>query len=1238
MSIERIELLTSLIEHRIMILDGAAGTMIQSHGLSEADFRGKRFSDHPVNLKGNNDVLCLTQPEIVVDMHRAYLRAGADIIETNSFNATSISQSDYRLEASTVELNRAAAALARRAADEFNEAAPDRPRFVAGSMGPTSKTLSISPDVNDPAYRAVSFEEMADAYREQARGLIDGGVDLLLVETVFDTLGAKAALFGITDLARELGVDIPIWISGTITDASGRTLSGQTTEAFWISVSHARPVIAGLNCALGAEALRPYLQDLSRVCDRPVSVYPNAGLPNEFGEYDDTPEMMSEVLASFADEGLVNVVGGCCGTTPDHIAAFAEALADKPPRRPPAPRQYCCLSGLEPLVIKPDSLFVNIGERTNVAGSKRFARLIRQEKYDDAIRIARQQVMRGAQMIDVNMDEALLDSEQAMATFLKLIASEPEIARVPIVVDSSRWSVIEVGLRHIQGKGVVNSISLKDGEEEFVRRAELIRRYGAAVIVMAFDEDGQATSARHKVEVCRRSYRILTQQVGYPPHDIIFDPNILTIATGIEEHDNYAVDFLEACRTIKKELPGALVSGGVSNLSFSFRGNNVIREAMHSVFLYHAIQAGLDMGIVNPGQLTVYDDISAELREVVEDVVLNLRPDATSRLTELAGKTKGRGKAFEGEDTQWRDNSVSDRLRHAMVHGIVDYIEADTEEAYREVGDPLKVIEGPLMGGMAVVGDLFGSGKMFLPQVVKSARVMKKAVKVLVPYLEEQKAATGARPRGKVLLATVKGDVHDIGKNIVGVVLGCNNYDIIDLGVMMPSERILAAAQEHDADIIGLSGLITPSLDEMVHVASEMQRVGMSRPLLIGGATTSRAHTAVKIEPACSGPVVYVPDASRAVGVVGKLLDPIEREPFAARVREKYDQVRRRREAESKTLSLAPIVEAREKRTPIEWSDYTPPVPARPGIHVMDSIPIKELIDYIDWTPFFQVWELPGRFPRIFDYEDVGKHARELYDNAHSLLEPISRDGLLQVRAVFGLFPANATGDDVVLYSADDRSQVRMTLHHLRQQRVQQGRRHYSCLSDFIAPADSDKRDYLGAFAVSAGFGAEELAKSYEDEADDYHSIMVKALADRLAEAAAEWLHRLVRVEHWGYAPDENLARQDLIAEKYQGIRPAPGYPACPDHTEKRLLWRLLEVKKKVGIGLTDSCAMRPGSSVSGWYFSHPRSAYFSVGRIGQDQVSDYARRKGIPMREVERWLDANLGYDPGREKPSVSN
>lgn len=1233
MSTERIEQLTSLLERRILILDGAAGTTIQSHDLSGEDFRGKRFAEHPVNLKGNNDILCLTQPDIIVDMHHAYLKAGADIIETNTFNATAISQSDYGIEELAVELNRAGASLARKAADDFNRAAPDRPRFVAGSMGPTNKTLSISPDVNDPAYRATSFEQMARAYRDQAEGLIDGGVDLLLVETVFDTLGAKAALFGIGDLARERSIDIPIWISGTITDASGRTLSGQTPEAFWISVSHAHPIIVGLNCALGAEALRPHLQELSKACDCPVSVYPNAGLPNEFGRYDDTPSKMATVLASFADEGLVNVVGGCCGTTPEHIAAFAEALADKPPRRPAPAKTYCRLSGLEPLTIKPDSLFVNIGERTNVAGSKKFARLIREQKHDDALRIARQQVMRGAQMIDINMDEALLDSEQAMATFLKLIATEPDIARVPIVIDSSRWSVIEVGLRHIQGRGVVNSISLKDGEEEFIRRAGLVRRYGAAVIVMAFDEDGQATSRERKVEVCRRSYRILTEQVGFAPHDIIFDPNILTIATGIEEHDNYAVDFLEACRTIKRELPGALVSGGVSNLSFSFRGNNVIREAMHSIFLYHAIQAGLDMGIVNPGQLTVYDDIPVELREVVEDAVLNRRPDATSRLIELAGKTKGKGKAFEGEDTQWRDNPVSDRLRHAMVHGIIDYIEADTEEAYREVGDPLKVIEGPLMGGMDVVGDLFGSGKMFLPQVVKSARVMKKAVKVLIPYLEEQRTATGAKSRGKILLATVKGDVHDIGKNIVGVVLGCNNYDVVDLGVMIPSEKILAAAEEHDVDIIGLSGLITPSLDEMVHVASEMQRAQFDRPLLIGGATTSRAHTAVKIEPAYSGPVVYVPDASRAVGVVGKFLDPNEREPFATRVREKYDQVRRDREAKTESLSLVTIEEARDKPAPVDWSDYSPPVPARPGAHVIESIPIKELIDYIDWTPFFQVWELPGRFPRILDYEHVGKQARELYDNARVLLDRIVSEGLLQPRAVLGLFPANAIGDDIELYFDDNRNRTRMTLHHLRQQRADQRRRHYSCLSDYVAPADSGKSDYVGAFAVSAGFGARDLSESYEKEADDYHSIMVKALADRLAEAAAEWLHRLVRVKYWGYCADEALSNDDLIAEKYRGTRPAPGYPACPDHTEKRLLWQLLDVEKAVGIKLTDSCAMWPGASVSGWYISHPESAYFSVGRIARDQVVDYARRKDMSLAEIERWLAPNLGYDPEREK-----
>ncbi len=1228
--------LKEAISKRILLLDGAMGTMIQSYKLTESDFRGKKFAHHPHDLKGNNDLLSLTRPDVIEEIHRAYLDAGTDIIETNTFNGTSISQADYKIEKFVYELNVASAKLARKAADDFTRQNPLKPRFVAGIIGPTNKTCSLSPDVNNPGFRAVSFDQMKDACTEQARGLIDGGVDILMVETIFDTLNAKAALFGIMKLLEERQLDLPIWISGTITDASGRTLSGQTTEAFWYSVSHANPFCVGLNCALGAKQLRPYLEELSAVADTFVSVHPNAGLPNEFGNYDDTPAYMAGLIGSFAEDGLVNVVGGCCGTTPVHIKAIAEAVEGVKPHQIPTRPKYLSLSGLEPLVFRPDLLFVNIGERTNVTGSTRFAKLIKDNQYEEALNVALQQVRNGAQMIDVNMDEGMLDSKSAMTTFLNLIASEPEISRVPIVIDSSKWEVIEAGLKCVQGKGVVNSISLKDGEDEFIKKARLVRRYGAAVIVMAFDEKGQADTLERKISISKRAYNILTEQIGFPSQDIIFDPNIFAIATGIDEHNNYALDYIEATRTIKQRLPHCSISGGVSNLSFAYRGNDTIREAMHSVFLYHAIKAGMDMGIVNSGQLTLYDEIPIELRNTVEDVILNRRLDATTRLTELATTVTGR-KRESTEDLSWRDKSIEGRLSHSLVHGLTDFIEADTNEALEKYGRPLLVIEGPLMEGMNIVGDLFGSGKMFLPQVVKSARVMKKAVSILEPHLEKEKAQSGlSHAKGKILLATVKGDVHDIGKNIVGVVLSCNNYDVTDLGVMVPADKILNTAKEKDIDIIGLSGLITPSLDEMVHVAKEMERQNYDLPLLIGGATTSRAHTAVKIEPSYHGATIHVPDASRSVKVISDLLSADKSTLFKAHVRKQYVELRKKQSEKQDTTKLVSLKEARKSRTPFEWTGYTPIKPAKMGITVFDDFPLAELINFIDWTPFFQVWELPGRYPRILEYEHVGQQARELFDNANKLLNRIVKEKLLQTKAVVGLFPANAVGDDIEIYSDERRNNVLATLHHLRQQKARENKTHHACLSDFVAPKVTKIPDYIGAFAVTAGIDIEKLVAQFERDKDDYNIIMTKALADRLAEALAERLHEKVRTELWGYAKNEKLSSEELIKEKYAGIRPAPGYPACPDHTEKETLFDLLSAEKHTGIKLTESFAMYPAASVSGWYFSHPDSFYFGVGRIDKDQIDDYAKRKHMSVPEIEKWLSPNLAYEP-KSQPALA-
>jgi 5-methyltetrahydrofolate--homocysteine methyltransferase len=1228
---DRTELLRRALENRILVLDGAMGTMIQSYELEEKDFRGSRYADHTAPLQGNNDLLSLTRPDVIAAIHRAYLDAGSDIIETNTFSATSVGMTEYGVGGDVYDINVESARIAREAAAEFTAKDPTKPRFVAGTIGPTNRTASMSPDVNDPGFRNITFDDLAAAYGEQVRGLLDGGADLLLVETVFDTLNAKAALFAISGALHERGADTPVIVSGTITDASGRTLSGQTAEAFWNSVRHGNLFGVGLNCALGADQLRPYLEDLATVADIPVSCHPNAGLPNEFGQYDESPEHTASVIHEFATSGFVNIVGGCCGTTPAHIKAIVEAVSGVRPRQVPEIEVRCRLSGLEPLNIGPDSLFANVGERTNVTGSARFANLIKEGDYETALEVARQQVANGAQIIDVNMDEGLLDSEAAMVRFLRLIAAEPDISRVPIMLDSSKWEVIEEGLKCIQGKGIVNSVSLKEGEAAFVDKAQLIRRYGAATIVMAFDEAGQADTAERKVAICERSYRILTEEVGFPPEDIIFDPNIFAVATGIEEHNAYALAYIDASRIIKERLPYALVSGGVSNVSFSFRGSNAIREAMHSAFLYHAIRAGMDMGIVNAGALAVYDEIPEDLLVAVEDVLLNRTPDATERLTALADRYKGKT-AKQEQDLSWREQGVQERLTHALVQGIAEYIETDTEEARQLCDRPIEVIEGPLMDGMNVVGDLFGSGKMFLPQVVKSARVMKRAVAHLVPFIEQEKAESGQvhQANGKVLLATVKGDVHDIGKNIVGVVLQCNNYEVIDLGVMVPSEKILQTARDEQVDVIGLSGLITPSLDEMVHVAREMERLEFELPLLIGGATTSRVHTAVKIDERYHGPTIHVLDASRSVGVVGSLVNLDRREAFVEKHREEYAELRTSHADRRAKVKIIPLDEARARKLAIDWTDYVPPTPAVIGTKTFSEYPLAELVDRIDWTPFFKTWELQGRYPAIFDDPSVGEQARTLYADATNLLERIVCDKLLSAKAAVGFFPANAVDhDDIALYADDSRREVTARLHGLRQQFEKPPGRPNICLADFVAPLESGLADYVGAFVVTAGIGLDELCAGFEEQHDDYSSILAKALADRLAEALAERMHERVRREFWGYEPDEQLTNDDLIAGRFRGIRPAPGYPSCPDHTEKRTLFTLLDAGTAAGVRLTEHLAMLPAASVSGWYLSHPDAYYFGLGKIGRDQVRDYAARKGLDAAEMERWLSPNLAYDP---------
>ncbi len=1225
---ERIAEFHRLLRERILVLDGAMGTMIQGFRLDEAGYRGDRFRDWPSDLKGNNDLLSLTQPALIESIHDKYLAAGADIIETNTFNSNAPSQGDYGAQALVYELNLAGAQIARRAADRSAEAT-GRPRFVAGVLGPANRTASMSPDVNDPAYRSITFDQLAATYTDAARALVEGGVDILMVETIFDTLNAKAALFAIRTVMEETGLDLPIWISGTITDASGRTLSGQTTEAFWNSLRHVRPTVIGLNCALGARQLRPYVEELSRLADCYVCAHPNAGLPNAFGEYDETACETADLIQEFAASGFVNIVGGCCGTTPEHIHHIGEAIGKFPPRQPPTLEVRCRLSGLEPLNIGADSLFVNVGERTNVTGSAKFRKLIEADDYNGALDVARQQVASGAQIIDVNMDEGMLDSEAAMVRFLNLIASEPDISRVPVMVDSSKWTVIEAGLKCLQGKGVVNSISLKEGEASFLAQARKVRAYGAAVVVMAFDEKGQADTVDRKVSICQRSYRLLTGQVGFPPEDIIFDPNIFAVATGIEEHNNYSVDFIQATAEIRRTCPHALISGGVSNVSFSFRGNDPVREAMHSVFLYHAIKAGMSMGIVNAGQLAIYEGIEPELRERVEDVILNRRPDSTERLLEIAGRFKGEAGQKRVEDRAWRSWPVVKRLEHALVKGIDEFVVEDTEAARLEFAQPLSVIEGPLMDGMNVVGDLFGAGKMFLPQVVKSARVMKKAVAHLIPYIEEQKAAGGgSRSNGKIVLATVKGDVHDIGKNIVGVVLQCNNFEVIDLGVMVPCERILETARREGADMIGLSGLITPSLDEMVHVAREMQRQGFTQPLLIGGATTSPAHTAVKIDPQFSGPVVYVKDASRSVGVCQQLITPQTRVEYLAKIKADH-QTRREQHAGRKVKSPRwSLARARANRFAGDWQEYRPPVPRMLGVRAFEQ-PLEELTRYIDWMPFFNAWEFAGKFPDILTDPVVGEQASDLYAEARRMLKLIIRERWLTAKGVIGLFPANSVDEDVEIYTDESRTGVLTRLHFLRQQKDKpEGQSHLS-LADYIAPKSSGVADYIGAFAVSSGFGIEEPLKRFAEGHDDYSSIMLKALADRLAEAFAERAHERIRREFWGYAPEERFGSDQLIDEKYRGIRPAPGYPACPDHTEKATLWQLLDADRTTGIRLTESFAMYPTAAVSGWYLSHPDAHYFAVGQIDRDQVVDYAERKGRPVEEIERWLSPNLGYEP---------
>jgi 5-methyltetrahydrofolate--homocysteine methyltransferase len=1249
------EALRETLARRIMVLDGAMGTAIQRDRPDEAGYRGERFADWPSDLQGNNDLLTLTQPDIIAGIHREYLEAGADVIETNTFNAQAISLADYGMQELAYELNFESARLARREADTMTARTPDRPRWVAGALGPTSRTASISPDVNDPGARNVSYDQLVEAYLEAARGLVDGGSDLLVVETIFDTLNAKAAIFALETLFEQHGRRWPVVISGTITDASGRTLSGQVTEAFWNSVRHVRPLAVGLNCALGAKEMRPYIAEMSRIADTFVSCYPNAGLPNAFGEYDEAPEETAAIVGEFAEAGLVNLVGGCCGTTPAHVAAIAKTVDGQDVRVPPVAAGAMRLSGLEPFTIADDSLFVNVGERTNITGSARFRTLIKNGDYDTALSVAGQQVESGAQVIDVNMDEGMIDGVAAMDRFLKLVASEPDISRVPVMVDSSKWEVIEAGLKCVQGKAIVNSISLKEGEEAFVEHARLVRKHGAAAVVMAFDEQGQADSLARRQEICGRAYRILTEEVGFPADDIIFDPNVFAVATGIEEHHRYGLDFIEATRWIKENLPGAKVSGGISNVSFSFRGNNPVREAIHAVFLYHAIAAGLDMGIVNAGALAVYDEVDPELRERIEDVVLDRRPDAAERLLEVAEAHNRAGQAADPAEQEWRSLPLRKRITHALVKGIDAHVEADTEalraEIEQEGGRPIEVIEGPLMDGMNVVGDLFGAGKMFLPQVVKSARVMKKAVAYLIPFIEEEKAgnpelASAKDTNGTIVMATVKGDVHDIGKNIVGVVLQCNNYEVIDLGVMVPVQKIIDAAREHDADIIGLSGLITPSLDEMVTVATEMQRQGLSIPLLIGGATTSRAHTAVKVDQRYEGPVVWVKDASRSVPTAAALLSDEQRPALLSSVQTDYDALRARHAAKH-DRPLLPLEQARANATPLDWSGYHPPRPhlllqqekdvsveVRPGgpaqhVRVLDDYPLSELRPYIDWQPFFNAWELKGSFPEILNNPASGPTARRLYEDAQQMLDRIIDERWITAKGVVGLFPANAVGDDVEVYTDERRTDVHAVLHHLRQQGQHREGVPNRSLADFVAPRDSGVTDWVGGFAVTAGHGVAERVEAFRADHDDYQAILLESLADRLAEAFAERLHERVRTELWGYAPDEHLDNTDLIKERYAGIRPAPGYPACPEHTEKLTLWSLLDVEEHTGIRLTESMAMWPGAAVSGLYYSHPQSQYFVVGRLGRDQVADYAERKGWTLAQAERWLSSNLAYDP---------
>jgi len=1220
------------LEQRILLLDGAMGTMIQSFGLTEDDYRGERFAAWDSDLKGNNDLLSLTRPDVIRDIHTRFLDAGADIIETNTFNSNAPSMADYGMQALVGELNMAAARLARECADAA-AARTGRTRYVAGVLGPTNRTASISPDVNDPGFRNIRFDDLVDTYEVAATGLLEGGADFLMIETIFDTLNAKAAIVGLKRSFRSAGIEVPVMISGTITDASGRTLSGQTTEAFWNSVRHVKPFMIGLNCALGAAELRPYVAELSRIADTRVSAHPNAGLPNEFGEYDETPAEMAKIVGEFAASGLVNLVGGCCGTRPEHIAALGEAVAERAPRKIPQIPVKLRLSGLEPFNLGPDDLFANVGERCNVTGSAIFRRLIEADDYTAAVAVARQQVDNGAQVIDVNMDEGMLDSEKAMVTFLNLIASEPDVSRLPIMIDSSKWSVIEAGLKCVQGKSIVNSISLKEGEEAFIRQAMLCRDYGAAVVVMAFDEQGQADTVERKVNICARSYKVLTEQVGFDPADIIFDPNIFAVATGIEEHASYGLDFIEATRRIKATLPHALVSGGVSNVSFSFRGNNVVREAIHSVFLYHAIRAGMDMGIVNAGQLAIYEDLPKDLRDAVEDVILNRDPEGTEKLLAVAENYKGQasGASSKGQDLAWRELPVDKRLEHALVKGIDEFVIEDTEEARLNAERPLDVIEGPLMAGMNVVGDLFGDGKMFLPQVVKSARVMKKAVGHLVPFIEEEKGGV-VTSNGKIVLATVKGDVHDIGKNIVGVVLQCNNFEVIDLGVMVSCDRILEAAKRENANIIGLSGLITPSLDEMVNVASEMQRLDFKLPLLIGGATTSPAHTAVKIEPCYEGPVIYVKDASRSVGVAQALVEPASRKEIVERTRRENARRRDQHAGKKRLVPQLSLQQARERKVDIDWQAYQPPAPTFTGNRVFDDIDLAELRDYIDWMPFFNAWEFHGKFPAILDDAIVGEAATSLFDDATAMLDRIIAQRWLQARAVVGFHPANShEHDDILVYADESREKVVHRLVHLRQQQAKAEGIAQSCLADFVAPSGSGYADYIGAFAVTAGIGIDEHVARFEAAHDDYSAIMLKALADRLAEALAEYMHARTRREFWAYAPDESLSSAELIGEKYLGIRPAPGYPACPDHTEKATLWELLDVEASIELRLTESYAMYPTAAVSGFYFAHPESRYFAVGKIDRDQVESYAKRKGVSVEVAEKWLAPNLGYDPQR-------